>query len=524
MGPQEPLDAEKTTSATRRTVFLILSNRTAYRLRPVIVLPRAPRGAPLEEAPNMTTSRTLLRARARFPHHFCILALVLAHAIVPSLTSSAAASGAAATTGEAPAVAAYVRHAPHITGKVEGSVQQLLPETVSINGSAIVTGDLLVPGRPAVRVNGSPAFGGTVDGTGAATPTNYRVTVSGNAQLAHVVRRTDAIAMPEVAAPPSPTGTRSVHITQPGEPVGDWSTLRDLTLSGQADNVDVPAGTYGTFRANGGTSFTLGDPLSAGPLVYNFQELVLGGQSALIVAGPVIVNLASGLTLNASAGSTDDPCLLELNVASGGVTLHGGSTLSAIVRAPNGMVTVNGNCVLYGEVYCDQLRVVGTGLLASATCSVPGPTEVVPYQSEWKYYIFPYDGTPSDWGAVDFDDSYFLIGAGAFGSGGYCEIQETVQTLWPNTTEIVVRRDFNLPAGVHTLRIAGSVDNDVQIYLNGNPITSDWVAHENCPQPDDLSFTAPPATYHQGVNSIAIRARDRHGLSFLDYRILINEE
>ena len=43
-----------------------------------------------------------------------------------------------------------VRHAPALngSGRIEGSVQQLLGESVTLNGGFTLTGDLLVPGTP----------------------------------------------------------------------------------------------------------------------------------------------------------------------------------------------------------------------------------------------------------------------------------------------------------------------------------------------------------------------------------------
>jgi hypothetical protein len=61
---------------------------------------------------------------------------------------------------------ALVRHAPTITGTVEGSVQQMLGENATLSGGATISLDLLVPGAPAVRLNGQPDYGGTLDGTG----------------------------------------------------------------------------------------------------------------------------------------------------------------------------------------------------------------------------------------------------------------------------------------------------------------------------------------------------------------------
>src|SRR4051794_34072300 len=78
---------------------------------------------------------------------------------------------------------ALVRHAPSVNGTVQGSLQQMLPENVVINGSALVTGDLLVPGTPVVQLNGNPSYAGTLNGTGVSTPTSYQVTLNGSVSL-----------------------------------------------------------------------------------------------------------------------------------------------------------------------------------------------------------------------------------------------------------------------------------------------------------------------------------------------------
>ena len=51
---------------------------------------------------------------------------------------------------------ALVRHAPTLNGNIDGSVQQMLGEAVTLNGGAAVTGDLLVPGTPTVRSTATP--------------------------------------------------------------------------------------------------------------------------------------------------------------------------------------------------------------------------------------------------------------------------------------------------------------------------------------------------------------------------------
>src|SRR5688572_17089966 len=53
---------------------------------------------------------------------------------------------------------ALVRHAPSVSGTVEGSIQQMLPESVTFSGGSLVTRDLLVPGLPTIRLNGNVTY------------------------------------------------------------------------------------------------------------------------------------------------------------------------------------------------------------------------------------------------------------------------------------------------------------------------------------------------------------------------------
>ncbi len=264
------------------------------------------------------------------------------------------------------AAGAVVRHAPAINGnsRVQGSVRQLTGEGVTLNGGAVITGDLLVPGTPTVRKNGNPILGGIVEGAGSAQPSGYSVTLNGNVQLGRLVLRTDPIPLPVVTGPPAATGTRDVTLNGPGESVGDFATVRDLTLNGNAGTVSVPPGTYRNFTANGANSFVFGVAGSTQPAVYNLRSLTLNGQSRLQIAGPVTVIVGTGVTLNGgSMGNPGNPLWLILKVAAGGVTVNGGSSLSGVVLAPNGSVIINGNSLLKGSVFCDRLTINGGGVL-----------------------------------------------------------------------------------------------------------------------------------------------------------------
>lgn len=283
------------------------------------------------------------------------------YAVVATVTNpnySATASDSLVVT-----ITAVVRRAPTLNGGLDGSLQVLQSGNITLNGNAWVSGDLLVPGLPEVKLNGQPAYAGTIDGTGLATPANYTITLNGGAVLRHVVRRTDALAMPVVAAPPAPTGTRNVTLNSAGQSAGDFTTLRNLTLNGNAGQVAVPPGIYGAFTANGSSQFVFGVAGGTVPVVYNLQGLTLNGNSRLVVAGPVVLNLAQGASLNGSAGAPGHPEWFELNLAAGGLTLNGSVTLDAFVTAPSGTVILNGNTTLNGGVIADGLTINGNGEL-----------------------------------------------------------------------------------------------------------------------------------------------------------------
>jgi rhamnogalacturonan endolyase len=146
-----------------------------------------------------------------------------------------------------------VRHAPTLNGAnyVDGSLQMLLGEGLTINGGAGVTGDLLLPGTPTVTRNGPVFIGATVLGTGASTPSGYQIILNGNVHLGRLITRTNAVSLPVVTLPPAPTGTRITTVNGRNQSVGSFATLKDLTINGNCGDYAIPAGTYGNFIVNG---------------------------------------------------------------------------------------------------------------------------------------------------------------------------------------------------------------------------------------------------------------------------------
>jgi rhamnogalacturonan endolyase len=260
---------------------------------------------------------------------------------------------------------ALVRHAPALnSGSVTGSIQQMLAENVTLNGNASVSEDLRVPGTPTVVINGSPNYGGTIDGSGSEAPSNYNVTLNSSTTLGHLVRRTDPVAMPIVSAPTTPAGNRSVTINNPSQSAGDWATLLNLTLNSNAGTIAVPAGAYGNFAANGSNGFILGVPGAHVPAIYSFQSLTLNNGAQVQVVGPVLLVVANGFSVNGGAiGNSAHPAWLALEAFAGDLTLNSGGQVYGYVTALAGTLRINGNCQVTGGGALDRLAINSNGKL-----------------------------------------------------------------------------------------------------------------------------------------------------------------
>jgi len=249
---------------------------------------------------------------------------------------------------------AMVRHAPILTGGLDGSLQMLLPEDVSLDGVSWISGDFLVPGEPTVSESGSPIYVGVREATGSATPNTHQITLNDGATLRYLVRRVDALAMLVVSAPPVPIGTRNLVIASANPNVGNVSLLRNITLIG-AGQLALPGGTYGVFSTRGTSKLTLGIAGATSPTVYNLQGLTLTEHSQLILLGPVVINLASAPSIQVSAGTEVYPDWLTLNIASGDLLLTGDLVISGFIVAPTSAVTISGGAMVYGGLASDRL-------------------------------------------------------------------------------------------------------------------------------------------------------------------------
>jgi hypothetical protein len=157
----------------------------------------------------------------------------------------------------------------------------------------------------------------------------------------------------------------------------------------------------------------------------------------------------------------------------------------------------------------------------------PETFELVPYQSsEYKFLILsPSETPPVDFPQPDFDATSFRSGNAAFGggTGGDCPLEPTVQTSWPLNSQLLVRRDVNVPRGATNVRILVAVDNDIEsVWFNGAQISGP-IHHEGCPIRDEFRLDVPNELVRHGHNLVAFHVRDRTAPineSFFDFRIL----
>ena len=265
-----------------------------------------------------------------------------------------------------PPMAARVSHAPAINGTVTGNVQQMLGENFSLNSNAAITGDLYVPGVPSFQQNGGSQFQGIQFWTGAATPTNYSVTLNHNAKLRYLIERTDLVTFTAVPNPPTPTGTRDVSVNSASTAsatIGTWSTVHNLTLNSNAGAITVPAGSYGAFTANSATSFILGTAGATTPSIYSFDSLNLNSTSSLVVNGPVIIQVRNGVTLNSSSflGNQQNPSWVSLKITTGGLNINSNGTLYGFVEAPTSTVSINNGKLVGSVISASNLNVNSSG-------------------------------------------------------------------------------------------------------------------------------------------------------------------
>ena len=268
-------------------------------------------------------------------------------------------------------VIAIANHPINNNGRIEGSAQNILGESFSVSSAAQLWGDLFVPGTPNVNTNGTPNWNGQQTGSGSPNPAGYWITINSGVQLDHLVTRTDAAPLPAIPAPPNPTGNRYITINSQNDinNIGNWSTVRDLNLNSNVDDVAVPPGTYNNFSANSNAGFVFGIEGSSTPTVYNFQYINFNSNSRLTVVGPIIITVRNWSNISSSVlGSAENSNWLELRSSNGGFNISGNSTIYGNLIAPQGSISLDGT--IAGSAAANYLNISSNSVIK------PGNVEI----------------------------------------------------------------------------------------------------------------------------------------------------
>ncbi|MEO8167792.1 MAG: hypothetical protein ABI623_06065, partial [bacterium] len=160
-------------------------------------------------------------------------------------------------------------------------------------------------------------------------------------------------------------------------------------------------------------------------------------------------------------------------------------------------------------------------IIAGAAAFAQPNTTLIPYLSAgYKYQQVAWDGQ-SGFELPSFDDVGWPSGDAGFGTSSGCPLNNPVdaKTPWGDGTDMLIRKHFTLPAGSRSLRVGAAIDNDIQVYVNGQDISGGMRIHENCAERNSFVFTASDGILIAGDNVLAVRGRDRGGLTYLDVQV-----
>src|SRR5215475_13396236 len=172
--------------------------------------------------------------------------------------------------------------------------------------------------------------------------------------------------------------------------------------------------------------------------------------------------------------------------------------------------------------------ILGLAVVGSAgTAANIRPTIVIPYGATgYMYQVVAHDAGVG-FEQPGFDDSAFALGDAGFGNiWGGCPLNTPldVKTTWVAETDILVRKEFELPQGATNVVVNVAIDNDVSVFVNGYDISSDdnssgLQVREGCASRDSFTFAAPDGILQVGPNLLALRGRDRGNATYLDVQV-----
>lgn len=145
---------------------------------------------------------------------------------------------------------------------------------------------------------------------------------------------------------------------------------------------------------------------------------------------------------------------------------------------------------------------------------------LVPYLSTGYRYRIVSSGEDLDFFRLDYVDTDFLTGDAGFGSGS-CDLNDLqfTRTAWPANTDLLIRRVLPLTDRATSLKIKVAIDNDIEVFVNGQDVSIGRQFHDGCPSRDSFIFDVPASYLVAGDNLIAVRAVDRGTWAYFDMEV-----
>ncbi|WP_169949746.1 hypothetical protein [Microbispora sp. H11081] len=169
--------------------------------------------------------------------------------------------------------------------------------------------------------------------------------------------------------------------------------------------------------------------------------------------------------------------------------------------------------------------VAATVLAAPAATAAQAPSEratvvtALGYDSTgWTYRQVPATTQVPGFAGRGFDDSAWPTGQAGFGTtNGTCSWNNktSVKTPWAVNTDLLVRHWVHLPRDAQQVRIQGTVDNDAEVYFNGDLLQT--VKSGKCAA-GAIDVVVPVADL-DCCNLLAVRAHDAGVATYLNLRV-----
>ncbi len=214
---------------------------------------------------------------------------------------------------------------------------------------------------------------------------------------------------------------------------------------------------------------------------------------------------------------------------------------SGVARVGSWSIGVGQNIVNAIASFAPPASGVGVSVTGNPVADTATGGNVLSYLGGNYRFLLASTGDTAGFFQPGFNDAAWGLGNAAFGSGSVpgttCPLDNTVATHWDNSIQpsvMLLRRAFPWPGkgtGTTTLTLGVAIDNDIQVYVNGTDVTpsvqggtlqSDgYVHHEGCAAQDSFTFTVSDALLVGGNNILAVRARDRGAVAYVDARLSV---